>query len=166
MKQFWRPQLWSIFSHQAELRIWTSLRRVSNSQEFGQEVEPPSLAAASSIQRVDVNDLKLLCIVNLTISLWGTSYWCFLYYLFICLPHPRHVEVLRLVLKPSPQQQPKPLQWQRQTFNPLCRTRTPKSLSFTAALQGKCDYYHLGQMKKPGKEKLTLLIHKPHTLQN
>ena len=40
--------------------------------------------------------------------------------------HPRQAEVLRPGIKPEPQGQPEPLQWQHQILNPLCHQGTPR----------------------------------------
>ena len=47
------------------------------------------------------------------------------FFFFFSWPRPQHVEVLKLGIKPVPQQQPKPRQGQYQILNPLCHRRTP-----------------------------------------
>ena len=47
-------------------------------------------------------------------------------------PHLQHVEeMLGPWIKPMPQRWPRSLQWQCQTFNPLCHKRTPQLSFFT-----------------------------------
>ena len=41
--------------------------------------------------------------------------------------HPWHVEVPRPGIKPTPQQQPRPLQWHCQILNSLCHKKTPET---------------------------------------
>ena len=53
----------------------------------------------------------------------------FFIYLFI-LPYPRHVEVLGPGFKLTPQQRPKPLQWQCWILNSLHHKGTPKIYYF------------------------------------
>ena len=75
---------------------------------------------------------------------WGSDPQDFIFYLFIFIfiyifyfwPPWRQVEVLRPGIKCTPQQWPKPPQWQRQILNLLHHKRTSRALLFYTSAVG------------------------------
>ena len=79
-----------------------------------------------------IKHLKIYPVFHIKCLFKTVTFESLFFFFFFFLPCLQHAEVPGPGIKPMPQQQPKPLQWQHEILSPLCHKGTPESLKHYA----------------------------------